>query len=100
VEEAVECIFRVDESGEEQESDADIGFREQISKSEPDRIGIEKILQTTYINVACVLKHESQLWLAAIHRRLAEQRSVDNMDIMQNFIATFQLTFLLHCLTP
>lgn len=74
VEEAVECIFRVDESGEEQESDADIGFREQISKSEPN--GIEKILQTTYINAACVLKHESQLWLAAIHRRLAGRRSV------------------------
>ena len=74
VEEAVECIIRVDGSGEEQESDADIGFREQISKSEPN--GIEKILQTTYINAACVLKHESQLWLAAIHRRLAGRRSV------------------------
>jgi hypothetical protein len=42
VEEAVEYIFRADEFGEEQESDADIGFREQISKSEPNRIGIEK----------------------------------------------------------
>ncbi len=112
VEEAVERIFSkeydvmVEESEEEQESNTDIGSREEIRKclnsfqgstgfdkemftsvgekvllplinlckSEPNTI--EKVLRTTSINAACLLQHESQLWLAAIHRRLAGRRSV------------------------
>ena len=96
----------VEESEEEQESNTAIGSREEIRKclnsfqgstgfdkemftsvgekvllplinlckSEPNTI--EKVLQTTSINAACLLQHDSQLWLAAIHRWLAGRRSV------------------------